>query len=632
MAPTSQFAPLRNLHDIEELEREPLESRLLSQDANVWLRRGLDLAPHKIAIRYINDGDPNSAPVEVTYAQLKRDSLRYANLFHAQGVGSGDAVLYLLPTIPQFYPVTIAAMAAGIACSVNWMLEPAHWIELIKGSRAKVVVALGPTPGFNIWEKLAEVRAEIPASVRVLSVQGPGGTVLADSDLALLAANQPDDKLTFDRVCAPDEVAAYIHSGGTTGSPKLVRLTHRGICYKFWANTLVMAHSAEDVIFADYPMFHIAGFFGRGILAIADGMSIVIPTPIGARDKKFIANYWKFVDKFKISVLSGVPTTLAQLSKTPPQGEDVSSLRKYAVTGSTAFPSEVARRLESQLGVRMFGSYGATEYTQNVAQPPRDGEAKYGSAGIRLPYSQIKIVELDDNGKVLRECATDEIGLVVVKGPSVTPGYVDDKYNAGVFTADGWFNSGDLGRIDAEGYLWLTGRAKDVIIRGGHNIDPMVIEETLLKHGDVLLAAAVAKPDSYAGELPVAYVQLVAGAKATAHDLIAFVQQHIPERAATPKEIVLLDKMPLTDVGKPQKAQLRIDAARRAFTAELADTAGGKISVDMVPDAKKGNMAVITVAGTAAGRAAIETAIGEKMKFYSTPYVVRWTEPESVGP
>jgi len=173
MAFTSQFAPLRNLHDVEALERQPLESRLLSQDANVWLRRGLDLAPHKIAIRYINDGDPESTPVEVSYAQLKRDSIRNANLFHAQGVGSGDAVLYLLPTIPQFYPVTIGAMAAGIACSVNWMLEPAHWIELIKGSRAKVVVALGPTPAFNIWERLDSVRAEIPASVRVLSVQGP---------------------------------------------------------------------------------------------------------------------------------------------------------------------------------------------------------------------------------------------------------------------------------------------------------------------------------------------------------------------------------------------------------------------------------------------------------------------------
>ena len=258
-------------------------------------------------------------------------------------------------------------------------------------------------------------------------------------------------------------------------------------------------------------MFHIAGFFGRGLMAIADGMSIVIPTPLGARDKRFIENYWKFVETFGITMFSGVPTTLAQLSKTPPKGENIKSLRPYAVTGSTAFPAEIARQLERQIGVRVFGSYGATEYTQNVAQPPRDGEAKYGSAGIRLPYSQIKIVELDDNDNIARECGPDEIGLVVVKGPSITPGYVDDKYNAGIFIGDGWFNSGDLGRIDPDGYLWLTGRAKDVIIRGGHNIDPLVIEETLLKNGDVLLAAAVSKPDAYAGELPIAYVELVNG-------------------------------------------------------------------------------------------------------------------------
>ena len=100
-----------------------------------------------------------------------------------------------------------------------------------------------------------------------------------------------------------------------------------------------------------------------------------------------------------------------------------------------------------------------------------------------------------------------------MKGPSVTPGYLEPKYNEGVFTREGWFNSGDLGRFDADGYLWLTGRVKDVIIRGGHNIDPSVIEETLLKHPDVLLAAAVSKPDAYAGELPVAYIQLVSGAR-----------------------------------------------------------------------------------------------------------------------
>ncbi len=367
-----------------------------------------------------------------------------------------------------------------------------------------------------------------------------------------------------------------MHSGGTTGSPKLVKLTHQGFCYKFWANTLVMAHTADDVIFSDYPMFHIAGFFGRGIMAIADGMEIVIPSPSGARDKRFIENYWKFVEKFRISLLSGVPTTLAQLSKMPPQRRGpllVASLWRHRLDRVSGGGCAPARERSAACGCS--ASYGATEYTQNVAQPPRDGDPRYGSAGLRLPYTQIKIVELDDGGHIKRECATDEIGLVVVKGPSVTPGYVDEAANKGVLLPDGWFNSGDLGRIDPDGFLWITGRAKDVIIRGGHNIDPTVIEETLLKHPDVVLAAAVSKPDSYAGELPIAYVQLVPNAKTTADEVQAFAQANSPERAAAPKEIILLDKMPLTDVGKPAKVQLRLDAARRAFTAALADVAGG---------------------------------------------------------
>ena len=628
MSAASQFQPLRNIQDIEELERVPLEQRLLSWDVNDWIRHGCDLAPQKVAIRYVDDGNPESPAVTVTYRELKQRATAAANLFHSLGVGPDDAVLYLLPTTPHLYTVMLGSLAAGVSCCINWMLEPEHWAALIKSSRAKVVVALGPTPGYEIWAKLQGIRGNIPAGVTVLSAQALGGPALPDSDFDLLASRQPGDALAFTRKAKRSEIAAYVHSGGTTGSPKLVKLTHQGFSYKFWANTLVMAHTADDVIFSDYPMFHIAGFFGRGIMAIADGMEIVIPSPSGARDKRFIENYWKFVEKFRISLLSGVPTTLAQLSKMPPSGQDLSSLRPYGVTGSTAFPAEVARQLEKLCGVRMLASYGATEYTQNVAQPPRDGDPRYGSAGLRLPYTQIKIVELDDGGRIKREFAIDEIGLVVVKGPSVTPGYVDEAANKGILLPDGWFNSGDLGRIDPDGFLWITGRAKDIIIRGGHNIDPTVIEETLLKHPDVVLAAAVSKPDFYAGELPIAYVQLVPNSKATADEVQAFAQANSPERAAAPKEIILIDKMPLTDVGKPAKVQLRLDAARRAFTAALADVAGGgKILVDMVADPKQGNRAVIQVdSGAGKDRQEIESRIQERMKYYATPYEIKWLE------
>ncbi len=188
---------------------------------------------------------------------------------------------------------------------------------------------------------------------------------------------------------------------------------------------------------------------------------------------------------------------------------------------------------------------------------------------------------------------------------------------------DGWFNSGDLGRIDADGYLWLTGRAKDVIIRGGHNIDPTVIEETLLKHREVLLAAAVSKPDAYAGELPIAYVQLVPGAKASGRRAArlrpARTSRSAPRRRRRSSSS---SEMPLTDVQKPAKVELRRDAARRAFTASAGGRRGAaSIAVEMVADPLKGNRAVIRLAGPAGdARREIEDRIHERMKVFAIAY------------
>ncbi len=622
------LTPIRNLRDIEELERVPLEKRIWSWDVNDWISRGCAFDPEKIALHYVEGGDPDGECVSVTYRELQHRSNQAANLFHSLGVGPDDAVLYLLPTTPEHYMVMLGALAAGVACCVNWMLKPAQLIELIRSSKARVVVALGPTPGFEIWENIEAIRGDISDSVQVLSVQGRAGTKIPESDFGHMAAKQPGDHLTFVRKAASEDVAAYVHSGGTTGSPKLVKLTHRAFSYKCWANSVVMGHTPEDVMFSDYPMFHIAGFFGRGVLAIAGAMTIVIPTPLGARDKRFMSNYWKFIEKFRISLLSGVPTTLSVLAKNPPNGEDLGSLRPVMSTGSTSLPAEVAREIERSTGVRVLLTYGATEYTQNVAQGPRDGDPKYGSAGLRLPYAQFKTAKLGADGNVERDCAIDEIGVVLVNGPSVTPGYVDPVYNDGIFTPDGWFNSGGLGRIDADGSLWLTGRAKDVIIRGGHNIDPSIIEETLRAHREVVLVAAVSKPDAHAGELPVAYVQLVDGASSTADQLVAFAREHITEQAAAPKDVYVLDSMPLTDAGKPHKVQLRFDAARRTFSSALADVLGPdrRVDVEVGPDAKAGTLVTLTVPAPAPeSRGAVESRIREVMKAYATHYVVKWT-------
>jgi fatty-acyl-CoA synthase len=620
------YPPIRDLRDIEAIEKTPLEQQIFSWDVNDWVRRGLALDPAKVALAYFETADPASVPQRVTYAELSGQITRAANLFHSLGVGEDEAVIALMPTLPELYVTLLGGIAAGVVCCLNWMLKPPQILELIRAARAKVVVVQGPTPGYEIWENFRAVADELGPEVTILTVPGPGGARIDASDFARRLAAQPGDRLAFARKAAPDDIVAYIHSGGTTDSPKLVKITHRGLSYKIWVSNLVMAHQAEDVIFADYPIFHVAGFYNRCVSAIADGMRVVIPTALGARNKEFIARYWKFVERCGVTVLAGVPTTLSVLAKNPPQSENIASLRPYMPTGSTGMPIEVAREIERIAGVRCLLTYGATEYTANVTQSPRDGDPRYGSAGIRIPYPQLRIVKLDERGGIERDCAVDEIGVVQIKGPGVTPGYIDERFNRGLFSADGWFISGDLGRFDADGYLWLTGRVKDVIIRGGHNIDAVLIEDVLRRHPAVLLCAAVGKPDAYAGELPVAYVQLVMGAQATADELSAYTRAAITERAAAPDEIFIVDLLPLTDIGKPNKAMLRHDAAVRTFTSVLDSAVGSSagISVEVRQDLTHGTLAVINVESKPGEREAIETKIRETMKAYTMRHQIDW--------
>jgi len=166
-------------------------------------------------------------------------------------------------------------------------------------------------------------------------------------------------------------------------------------------------------------------------------------------------------------------------------------------------------------------------------------------------------------------CAAGESGILRVRGPNVGPGYTDARRNAGTFTDNGWLITGDIGHVDAEGRVFVTGRAKDVIIRGGHNIDPQLIEEALLQHPDVLMAAAVGEPDEYAGELPVAFVSLRPGATVTMQELSAFANERVPERPAWPKRIDVLPAIPMTAIGKVFKPKLRQLACERVLNERL---------------------------------------------------------------
>jgi len=231
---------------------------------------------------------------------------------------------------------------------------------------------------------------------------------------------------------------------------------------------------------------------------------------------------------------------------------------------------------------------------------------------------------IDGQGE-LQPCDVGESGDVFIRGPGVTAGYKQAEDNRGAFIS-GWFRTGDCGRFDADGYLTLTGRSKDLIIRGGHNIDPSVVEEALRRHPAVELCSAVGYPDSYAGELPVAYVRLRPGTSVSAEDLRAFARENVAERPAAPTEVFIVEDIPLTAVGKLFKPPLRRDAIARAFLKSASAEINGRcaMSVEVVEDAMLGTMAVVTLSGaSAAVLEDVRRRVAERLGQFVTPSEIR---------
>jgi fatty-acyl-CoA synthase len=220
----------------------------------------------------------------------------------------------------------------------------------------------------------------------------------------------------------------------------------------------------------------------------------------------------------------------------------------------------------------------------------------------------MKAVLLDDRGEYVCDCAVDEVGVLVVSGPNVFGGYRDPAQNEGLWVDCGnglrWLNTGDLGRRDADGYFFLTGRRKELIIRGGHNIDPAVIEEPLHRHAAVQLAAAVGRLDAHAGELPIAYVQLKQGAAVTEAELIDFLGRSIGERAAVPRHVRIVPEMPLTAVGKIYKPALKQREAKDALETALREAGVAFSALEMTADPARGTTVHVELNAAASSDAA----------------------------
>jgi fatty-acyl-CoA synthase len=559
---------VHTLADIEAFERVPLEQRALPHSTYAMIRQTALADPGQAALYYFADADTYDVSVCITYEQLLGRIHQTANLLWHLGIGPHDVISLLLPNIPQAHFLLWGGQASGIVNPVNFFLEPRQIADILRAAGTKVLAVLGPHPGFSIWEKVASIRREVPSLQAVLQVgnfSDEDGSVV-NFDRAI--ERYPTKTLLSERRITSDESATLFHTGGTTGMPKLARHTHGNEVYNAWAQGVTMDVVPQEVRLCGLPLFHVNGAIANGLMPFSRGATVVLPTAAGYRNLAVVRNIWKIVEHYHVNMISAVPTLLSSLLQVPIDGRDISSLA-IVRCGTAPVPKQLQTAFEAHTGATIIEGYGLTEATSISAVNPRYGEKRVGSIGLRLPYQLMKAVQLTSTGAYGRDCASNEVGSIVVKGPNVFPGYVDEQHNKELWIEEGWLDTGDVGFQDTDGYFWLIGRTKDLIIRGGNNIEPKMIEEALYAHPAVELAAAVGKPDAYAGELPIAYVTLKQGVTVSVEELKTYAAGMISERAAIPKDIIIMEHMPLTDVGKIVKTVLRRDAVKRVHEEAL---------------------------------------------------------------
>ncbi len=623
--------PVASLDDVVAIEAQE-EGCDLPESTYELIRQGAAINPDAPALSFFMTVEKLREAEVWSYRELLRRITQTANAFHALGVGKDDVVSFLLPNLPETHFTIWGGQATGIVAAFNPLLEPSAIAALLAAAGTKLLVTLAPFPGSDLWSRLQPVLAAVsclehvvlvnladrvqgPAQAAARRLQalevetqcGPGGTRgkipshIGVHDFWSVVGTQPDDQLISGRRISTDDHSSFFCTGGTTGLPKIAMRRHGNEV----ANAVSVGNFLGDAIgpgktlFCGLPLFHVNGVLVTGLLPFSKGAHVVLGTPQGYRGDEVVARFWEIVEHHKINFFSGVPTLYGSLIRVPIAGYDVSSL-EYGICGAAPMPVEIFRSFQERTGLKILEGYGLTETVCVSSLNPLMGESRVGSIGLRLPGQNMKAVALDEQGAYQRDCAVDEVGVLVISGPNVFSGYRSQAHDVGLWLdcGDGrrWLNTGDLGRQDADGYFWLTGRKKELIIRGGHNIDPILIEEPLYQHPDVQLVAAIGRPDSYAGELPVAYVQLKPGSAITEAELLEFARSRIGERAALPKHIRIVEEIPLTQVGKIFKPALKHREIQDAVADALRQAAVSTTDLNVTESANHGSAIMVTLA------------------------------------
>jgi fatty-acyl-CoA synthase len=547
------------------------------------IARGPLGAPEAEAAIYLRSPlDPN--PVVISNDQLMGCIKSAETFFRGQGIGKDDAVAVLLPACPATMVAIFGAAACGTAEPLNLLLTREAIVAQLNAIKAKLLLA--PPAGMpgGLYEKIEGLQREVPSLKRIVIVP-LDGSIAFDGEVLLSDPAWRDDYGKSKDISEADRVAVMLPTGGTTGHPKVARLTNRAMVASTVSSRMALDFHRGERAMITMPLFHVGGLFCTSANALAAGTTMVIPGPAGARDPALVRHFWSIVETYRINIAGGVPTTLGAIADVPVGDSDISSLRVTAI-GASICPLEIERRyLAAWGGPCIQQLYGMTELAGAITHDVHGVKPRAESVGTRNPLVELAILE---GGKLHTGPWPSPVGELLTRGPQVFAGYVDRKQTEEAFR-DGWLRTGDICRIDADGFVYILGRAKDVIIRGGHNIDPRAIEDAALQFPGVALAAAVGRPDTYAGEVPMLFVSAQPGVHIDAQALAAFVQDNIPEPPARPRAVSVIAEMPVTPVGKIFKPKLREIAAGEAARELLAlEGLSGQVSVEAITDPSRG--------------------------------------------
>ena len=595
---TRALRDVKSIDDIIAIESDPYERNVGARSLHDLLCATAANHPERPALTMLATEHSLEPLWSLTHQQLLHETTRAANLFAALDPGRKGVVAVLCPTFPEIPVALLGAQFAGVASAINYLLNVETIADLLIAERATTLIVPGRDCDTAVADKVQPILDRVAGLDSVLHI---GEVAPAKSAVSYADAlkRQSGDRLEFAIERDRSRVCALFHTGGTTGQPKLVQLTHGNQIHAAWSFAQVHGFDERDVVINGFPLFHVGGTITAGLSVLAAGGHVVVPSPYGLRQPEAVRNYWRIVERYRATIVGGVPTSIASLADTLIDGRDVSSVR-MGLTGGAVLPRAVGERFEKRTGILLYETYGMTETAAAIAFNPGRGERLPGSVGFRAPYAQTLVARRGTEGR--SPCSPLVSGSVFVRGPQVFPGYVDAEHNRGVLDADGWLETGDVGFLTEDQRLILTGREKDIIIRGGHNIDPAAIEDVANAFPGVQISAAVGMPDAYAGEAPILFASPVPGKGIDPEELKAYVAQHVLEPPARPKQVVILDAIPTTAVGKIFKPALRDLAIRESTLLEVERIFGPSVQTKIEVDRDDKLRTVVTVAVDLADR------------------------------